>query len=957
MAGVLKYLNVELRLQAENFNNGIKAAQREASEFGKTIKPTTQLLNDFGKSATQFGKALTVGISAPIAAIAGVGLQFNAMQEQAHIAFTTMLGDGQKASAFLSELKDFAAKTPFEFPDLVRAAQRLMAMGFAANEVKPLVEAVGNRVAALGGGAAEIDRVTLALGQMQGRGRVATQEMNQLTEVGINAWEILAQKFNKAESEIRSMVEKGLVPADQAIKALIEDMGTRFPGALAKQSQSFSGLMSTIKDETRFVAGELTEGLFGVLKGPISKLADMLHNIRAEMEKWSDATKATIAVVGLIAAAIGPALYILGQMAFAINSIVQAALILKPALAVLGTIFAALTSPIGIVAVAIGAVTAAVGALLLGTERGRSLLKSAWDAISSTISSAADIIVRAYTTIRDNLVAVWNAHAGLGEKFGQLFDRIVGLTSRALDMMEQMWSRWGGAITTIAGKVFNVLVTGAIIELDRLLTTTEKALNAIGKVMDLLGIKARETNVAMGTMLGPPWALGLEMDALREKFVKTGSATNKFTLDLLSNKDAAKKTKDVYKEWVGEMDKFGSEYAETMGRMKQAGFDFHRELVSNTEAEVKAAEDANAKIAKDTIDRFKQIADAQRELSALSSIVIQGNAMEASRANEEAYDNIQAEVKAAMEAEKLHANTFQRAWETAVGNIASRFSDTIADMIVDWDFGWKGMLDILKDTAKSMLSAFISGFITPMLSQAAGLGGKLAESIFGGGKGGGGILGSVLGGGSGGSGGGGGGGGSQPGGLAGALSVAGSVGNILGGVDTVAGWIRSIGAGRRAADEIVKSQNAMWAAIVGLYEGRDTSSPRSLARTRASIDEVFGDWQEAVRAFAASDPNNQKVANQAFAELIPTITRLRADLDKELEAAGGMPGEAGGGVTLNQTVNVVFNVDGQDLNAQVVREQIMPEITTALETGVRSFREVWTRILGGNNGLSSTSVG
>ena len=51
----------------------------------------------------------------------GGGLKIAADMEQASIAFETMLGSGEKAQGFLTELKDFEAKTHFQFPELQTA--------------------------------------------------------------------------------------------------------------------------------------------------------------------------------------------------------------------------------------------------------------------------------------------------------------------------------------------------------------------------------------------------------------------------------------------------------------------------------------------------------------------------------------------------------------------------------------------------------------------------------------------------------------------------------------------------------------------------------------------------------------------------------------------------------------------------------------------------------------------
>src|SRR3990172_5468607 len=69
---------------------------------------------------------LSQGASAAAGAIVGT----NDSLEQGTISFTTMLGSGQAAQAFLAQLATFAQKTPFEFPDLVTASPRMMSFFF-----------------------------------------------------------------------------------------------------------------------------------------------------------------------------------------------------------------------------------------------------------------------------------------------------------------------------------------------------------------------------------------------------------------------------------------------------------------------------------------------------------------------------------------------------------------------------------------------------------------------------------------------------------------------------------------------------------------------------------------------------------------------------------------------------------------------------------------------------------
>ncbi len=45
-----------------------------------------------------------------------LGVEFRQLKQNATVAFTTMLGSGEKAQSFLDNLYQFALTTPFAFP-------------------------------------------------------------------------------------------------------------------------------------------------------------------------------------------------------------------------------------------------------------------------------------------------------------------------------------------------------------------------------------------------------------------------------------------------------------------------------------------------------------------------------------------------------------------------------------------------------------------------------------------------------------------------------------------------------------------------------------------------------------------------------------------------------------------------------------------------------------------------
>ncbi|WP_158544606.1 tape measure protein [Blastococcus sp. TBT05-19] len=221
----------------------------DTSGFGSAAeRGISGTLSKLGKLA---GAAFTAGLGAATAG-AGLGLKVAAEMETARIGFETMLGSAQKADAFLRDLQKFAAKTPFEFPELQTAASSLISIGIDASKVIPIMTTLGNVTSGMGTGAEGVKRATVAIQQMNAAGRITAEDLNQLRDAGIPVFDLLAGATGKAKEELAAMAQNGELgrkELEQLMTALETGKGLeRFNGLMEKQSQSLSGLFSTMKD-------------------------------------------------------------------------------------------------------------------------------------------------------------------------------------------------------------------------------------------------------------------------------------------------------------------------------------------------------------------------------------------------------------------------------------------------------------------------------------------------------------------------------------------------------------------------------------------------------------------------------------------------------------------------------------------------------------------------------------
>jgi tape measure domain-containing protein len=260
----------------------------DTSEFKSKLSEVNGKLGALGKGLGGAMGAVAEGIGAVVVglgvmggAVAKVGIEYNAMKEQALIAWETILGSAKEAEATVKRLEQMGALTPFEYEDLDKAAKLLQMAGFEGEKLFSTLTSVGDAVSAIGGGADELKGVSMALFQMASKGKVSAEEMNQLAERGIPAWKIVAEQTGKSVKELMKMSEQGKLFADDVLPKLVEGMGDKFGGAMERQSQTFNGLISTLRDNLKMFAGELTGGLFERIKGilpPIIKAVENMHN-------------------------------------------------------------------------------------------------------------------------------------------------------------------------------------------------------------------------------------------------------------------------------------------------------------------------------------------------------------------------------------------------------------------------------------------------------------------------------------------------------------------------------------------------------------------------------------------------------------------------------------------------------------------------------------------------------
>lgn len=170
----------------------------------------------------------------------------------ARIGFQTLLGEKQ-GQQMMDDLDVFAKATPFKTNEVIAQSQKMLAMGWNAEDILPDMQTIGDAAAATGKGEEGLQRIVLALSQIKSKGKLSTEELNQLAEAGISAKRYLAEGlgYGTGDAGLAAMtkdLEKGAIGADTAVQALLEGM-KEYNGMMEKTAnETVTGLWSQIQD-------------------------------------------------------------------------------------------------------------------------------------------------------------------------------------------------------------------------------------------------------------------------------------------------------------------------------------------------------------------------------------------------------------------------------------------------------------------------------------------------------------------------------------------------------------------------------------------------------------------------------------------------------------------------------------------------------------------------------------
>jgi tape measure domain-containing protein len=302
--------------------------------------------------------------------------------EQQAKAFEKLTGSAEASAKVMGDINKLAVKSPYSVEELREIAKRLVALGVAQDQVVGKTKMLGDISSATGG---DLFLLSKAYTDVQARGKLLAQEINQFANQGVGIRDILAKNLGVTVDEVIRLGEEGQISFkmfDDALNQIyrknylgyMEVMAETAGGRIQNLGESFNLLgqeiigvdTATGKIKPDSVFDNLTKALYNTLK-LIGDNKEGIKQFADSITKFISENQQIILLTGGVALAIG---LITGAVTLLASPIVLATA--------------------GIVAISAG--IAVLGTELAKNEGFVKSAKTAWEAIQKSFTEAVTYI-------------------------------------------------------------------------------------------------------------------------------------------------------------------------------------------------------------------------------------------------------------------------------------------------------------------------------------------------------------------------------------------------------------------------------------------------------------------------------------------------------------------------------------------------------------------------------------
>lgn len=291
--------------QLDSVNKEMKETQQEANKVSKSISTWDVALgsvigNLVSKAGSFFGSFIKDAFN------------FNRVMENSITNFTTLLGGSiDLAKDKVNELQEFASRTPFELGGLAQATQTLLSFGISSEYTTSVIRMLGDVSL---GNQEKFKSLSIVMGQIVSQGKLMGGDLLQLINAGFNPLQVISEKTGRSMADLKDDMSKGAISAQMVAEAfhIATSEGGQFYRGMESASQTFDGVMSTLKDNITSSLGTVMKPVNDGFKNMAMGLINVINNLQPYIQGFAnfiasnmDVISTALTIAGIVAVGFG----------------------------------------------------------------------------------------------------------------------------------------------------------------------------------------------------------------------------------------------------------------------------------------------------------------------------------------------------------------------------------------------------------------------------------------------------------------------------------------------------------------------------------------------------------------------------------------------------------------------------------------------------------------------------
>lgn len=266
-----------------------------------------------GQRLQSLGRALSLSVTAPLTAIAGVSVTAAVGMERLELGLNTITGSAEETARQLERLREVAKLPGLSFQEVVQGATNLQVLGFSAEQAEETIRRFGNAIALTGGGVPELQRVITQLTQMASAGKILTADLRPIIQTAPAVGQALQKAFGTIDAQaISDQLEAAGVGFEGFLDTVLAQLG-QLPQAVGGLGNSLESLRDDLF-VTRAAIGDELAPAVGLLVDQAGALLGWIRDLDPATKQWAIS-------IGVAAAAIGPLAAGAGALAIALGAL------------------------------------------------------------------------------------------------------------------------------------------------------------------------------------------------------------------------------------------------------------------------------------------------------------------------------------------------------------------------------------------------------------------------------------------------------------------------------------------------------------------------------------------------------------------------------------------------------------------------------------------------------------